>query len=493
MPEKVIPGLKLLLRWRANVAQFAFDHFGFVPDAWQLEVFQAWDRGDKRIAMAACKGPGKTAVLAILMWQFLFTRRQSKVGATSISGDNLQDCLWAELAKWQLRSPMLMAAFEWQKTRIVAKDLPEAHFATARKWSKEADATAQADTLAGLHADYILFVIDECGGVPDSVAVSAEACLSGGKESRMLIAGNTTQCEGPLWRACGSEKHLWTTVHITGDPDDQKRSPRVSPEWARQQIAAHGAENPWVLANVFGRFPPSSSLNFIGLEFFNAAVTREAVAGIEDAFVIGVDVARFGSDESVIFFRKGLDARHWPAIRYRGIETTELAARVAQYAREYSADAVFVDGGGVGGGVVDRLRQLRVPGVIEVQFGGKSDRITFGEATAVYDNKAAEMWGHGREWMKHGALPEDNQLRKECTERRYFYNQRYGRDAIALESKEDMMKRGLESPNMADAFFLTFAWPVTASRRSGGIPGQERRTTDVQSEYDPFSNERMAA
>ena len=482
--------IRRLQSWRQSSKTFIAENFGpGLPiglDPWQAEACDAWDRGDQRIALCACKGPGKSALLAMLIWQFLSTRRQSKVAATSISGDNLRDCLWTELAKWQQYSPFLMAAFEWQKERIIARDKPDLHWAAARTWSKSADVAQQADTLAGLHADFILFVIDEAGGVPDAVSVSAEAALSTGRESRFLIAGNPTECEGPLWNACNRDKALWTVINITGDPDDPKRSRRIKVEWARQQIAQHGANNPWVLANVFGKFPPSSPNIFIPRQLVMEARKRQAVAHMHDAFTIAVDVARFGDDEAVITFKKGLDMRTHPAIRLRNLDNMQLAARVADEAIHYQADAVFVDGGGNGGGVVDRLFQLNIRNVIEVQFGGKSDRIEYQGDTAVYDNKSAEMWGRGRTWLKHGAIEDSDELENEMCQRQYFYNQRYGRDAIALESKEDMKKRGLASPSWADSVFLHFAYPVQKTVTAGRDHAEYMLPAVVQHDYDPY-------
>lgn len=476
--------------WRKKSAVFIADNFSAgLPDGldpWQVECCDAWDRGDIRIALCACKGPGKSAILAMLIWQFLATRKQSKVAATSISGDNLRDCLWTELAKWQQFSPFLLSTFEWQKERIIAKDKPDLHWASARTWSKSADIAQQADTLAGLHADYILFVIDESGGVPDAVAVSAEAALASGKESRFLIAGNPTECQGPLWNACNRDRALWTVINITGDPDDPKRSRRINVEWARQQIASHGANNPWVLANVFGKFPPSSPNTFISGEDVRAARKRPAAATMHDPLIIGVDVARFGNDEAVIAFRKGNDARTHPAVTFRNIDNMALASHVAQYAAYFNADAVFVDGGGNGGGVVDRLFQMNVKNVFEVQFGGKSDRVTFDGDTAVYDNKAAEMWGRMKTAMKHLAIEDIEVLEGELSNRRYHYNQRYGRDAIALESKDDMKKRGLPSPSRADALALTYAYPVQANPLAGRENAGHMTPAAVVHEYDPF-------
>lgn len=166
-----------------------------------------------------------------------------------------------------------------------------------------------------------------------------------------------------------------------------------------------------------------------------------------------------------------------------------LAGLVAAAYQEHRADAVFVDGGGVGGGVVDRLRQLGVP-VVDVQFGAKSDN-NYGavETGVVYANKRAEIWGSLREWLAIGAIPDDAQLTAELTGPQYGFVEREGGSAILLEAKKDMKSRGLASPDLADALALTFAYPVVPKRHRGD-PAPEAL---IVTEYDPFNHEEAFA
>src|SRR5947208_314137 len=224
--------IDLLRAWKLDPRRFVREVFGVVPDGWQDEVLAAFPR-NQRLAMKACKGPGKTAVLAWLAWNFLATRPGAKMAATSITGENLADNLWAEMAKWQARDRFLRSGFEWTKSRIFAREAPETWFMSARSFARTADRSMQGDTLAGLHADCVMFILDEAGGIPDAVMASAEAALSSCKEGHIVQAGNPTHLEGPLWRACTSERRLWYVAEITGDPDDPRRSTRVRPEWAR--------------------------------------------------------------------------------------------------------------------------------------------------------------------------------------------------------------------------------------------------------------------
>lgn len=160
-----------------------------------------------------------------------------------------------------------------------------------------------------------------------------------------------------------------------------------------------------------------------------------------------------------------------------------VAARVAEAYLHYRADAVFVDGGGVGGGVVDRLRQLHVP-VHDIQFGAKSDsNIGFSESGLKYANKRAEMWGSVKEWLRVGCIPDEPELIAELTGPEYAFNTR---DEIQLETKDSMKKRGVASPNIADALVLTFAYPVVPRMANDPPAG-------IVSEYDPFNLAEAAA
>lgn len=483
--------IEQLARWRNSVSSFAYDLFGFVPDPWQQEAFDAWDRGDQRIALQACKGPGKTAVLAIFVWHFLATREHPKVAATSITGDNLDDCLWPELSKWQQKSPLLLKTFEWTKTRITCRDHPETWWCSARTWSRTADKDTQGNTLAGLHADFMLFVLDETGGMPEAIMAAAEAALSTGIECRILQAGNPIQAQGPLWIAARRDRRLWTVIEITGDPDAPNRSSRISIEWAKQMIESYGRDNPWVMATVLGRFPSASPMVFIPEYLVEAAAAadREGQAQRFDPLVMGVDVARYGLDKSVIRFRKGRDARTHPPIKLRNLDNIQLAARVAIESREVQADAVFVDGG-AGAGVIDALRHMKVPNVYEIHFGGSADNIPSTEnATPRYANKATEMYGIAKDWLKTGAIDNDPELKIDLMSRHYALKVIGGREHFILEPKDHFIARGFASPDDGDAFVLTFALPIAPNRNAGfaGAEAIRGNQNQAQTEYDPFN------
>jgi len=455
----VIASSAELAAWTEDPGRFVREQFGVVPDRWQDEVLAAFPR-HQRLAMKACKGPGKTAVEAWLAWNFLATRAHPKIAATSITADNLADNLWAEMAKWQAKSPMLSAQFTWTKSRIFNRAAPETWWMSARTWNRTADRHQQGITLAGLHADHILFILDESGGIPDAVMAAAEASLASCVEGHIVQAGNPTHLEGPLWRACTGERRLWHVTEITADPADPRRSTRVSAEWARQQIEKYGRDNPWVLINVFGRFPPGALNTLIGPDECREA-TRRAwgegdIAGAPR--IIGVDVARFGDDASVIFQRQGLLA--FPPQKFRNVDGTYGAGVVARTWRDWDADAVFIDDtGGFGSSWIDNLQRLgRAP--IGVHFAGRA-------ADPRYDNKRTEMYFQAIDWIRQGgALPPgapSAELIAALSQTTYGFRG----DRLLLEPKEQVKARLGYSPDDADAFVLTFAQPVAARGWAG--------------------------
>lgn len=470
------PAASKLALWRAEPIQYVRQVLHAEPDAWQCDVLMAAARDPRvnpqrlrRLALKASKGPGKSTVLAWIGWWFTTTRPHPKVVATSVTGDNLKDNLWTELAKWQARSELLKARFTWHAERIVCNDHPETWWMSARSWPQSADATKQADALAGVHADFVLFLVDESGGIPDPVVATAEAALANaddekGTEALLIQAGNPTETQGPLYRACTRERHLWWVMEISGDPDDPKRAPRVSVQWAREQIQKYGRDNPWVLVNVFGQFPPGQSNTLVGVEEAGAAARRIIPpAEIENApRILGVDVARFGDDRSCFFLRQGKVAFR-PKV-FRNLDLMALADQVALSIERANPDAVFVDQTGLGAGVVDRLRQLGHV-IVGVEFGGKA-------ADAHFLNKRSEMWWLMADWVKAGAsIPDDGELISELTSPTYKFD---SAGKLALESKAELKARGLPSPDKADALAVTFAAPVAPKRLT--LPGHAPRS-----------------
>lgn len=464
--------------WREHPDIFVREVFKVTPDPWQDEILKAFPH-NQRIAMCASKGPGKSCLLAWLAWNFLLTRSHPKIAATSISGDNLRDGLWAEMSKWMQVSPLLKAEFVWQKERIFRKAYPETWWMSARTWAKSADQNTLGNTLAGLHADYIFFILDESGGLPDAIMASAEAALSSCKEGHIVQAGNPTHLEGPLYRACKTaERRLWKICEITSDPDDPQRSPRVSKQWANEQIEKYGKDNPWVIVNVYGRFPPHSFDALIGPDEIDAATVRRYKVGEFSSHpcILGIDVARYGDDSSVIFHRQGLMA--FQPAQYRNLDGTQGAEYVVRKWNEIDADACFIDNsGGFGSSWIDNLLRLgKSP--IGISFSQKS-------SDSKYHNKRTEMAFNLIEWIKRGGvLPEIKELKDALIATTYTFKG----EQLILEPKEDIkIKLHGVSPDHMDALMLTFAMPVERAPRDLYAVNKQVHQVD----YNPFSRENV--
>lgn len=478
----MLPIKNKIIAWRKDPRVFVHDMFKATPDPWQSEDLEALPHHN-RMAWKACKGPGKTAFLAWAAWWYLTCFPRPKIAATSISADNLADNLWSEMATWRSKSPFLQSMFEWTKTRIFHKEHPEDWWMSARTWPKSADASQQANTLAGLHAEYLLFILDEAGGIPDTVMAAAEAGLANdhsGTKCKILMAGNPTHLEGPLWRASTSERDMWKLREITADPNDPMRTPRVSITWAKEQINKYGADNPFVLVNVFGKFPPSSINSLIGPDQVSESMRRAYKENIYSHMQrrLGVDVALHGDDRTVLFPRQGLMT--FKPVVMRTSEPADIAARVLMARDKFKQEIDFVDAsGGWGSGVISHLNASEISNgsVHGIQFSGKA-------INESYFNKRAEIWFEMAEWIKKGGrLPNIPELAKELTAPTYTLKN--GR--FLLEPKEQIKARLGFSPDMADALALTFSLPdLPASPNLPGIMANKDERGRTLHEYDPL-------
>lgn len=455
------------------------------PDTWQTDILSAIRDGlltpgqAIQIAIASGHGPGKSALVAWLILWAVTTMPDTRGVVTANTETQLRTKTWAEVAKWH-RLSLWQHWFELTATAIFSRDA--AHEKTWRidaiPWSER-----NTEAFAGLHnaGRRILVLFDEASAIPDIIWETTEGALTDTDTQIIwLVAGNPTRNTGRFRECFGRFRHRWINRQV-----DSRTARLTNKAQIDQWVADYGEDSDFVRVRVRGVFPRAGSMQFIAAELVEAAMSdeRNPDVTIWDPLTMGVDVARFGDDQTVIRIRRGRDARTIAPIKLRGANTMTVAAKVAELAEHYRPDAIFVDGTGVGGGVVDRLRQLHYP-VIEVQFGGKPDRSQVGqEGAVVYANKAAEMWGLMRDWLRGGMLEYDPELLGDLTGREYGYVARDGRDAIALEKKDDMKKRGLASPDNADALALTFAYPVEKSDHAAALRGSPRH----QSAHDPFA------
>lgn len=462
--------------WRHNVAQFAWDNFKFVPDRWQKEffdVFPSQDAKKKRIALQACAGPGKTAVLAIAGLNALscYGRKNEhpKGAAVSVTGDNLKDNLWPEFQVWMQRSEYLRREFVWTHKRIHARQHPETWFISARSWSKSASPEEQGRTLSGLHARFVIVLIDESGDIPPPVLRAAEQALGNVEWGKIVQAGNPTSHHGMLYEAATKLADQWYPISITGDPDDPNRSPRVDIEWARQQIMEHGRDNPWVMSFILGKFPPSAVNSLLGPDEVDAAMRRSLAP---EAFNwsqkrLGVDCARFGDDRTVIYPRQGLFVGN--PREMRNARGHAIAAQVAAAKMKWGSELEFVDDtGGWGAGTIDALHLAGISAI----------PVNFSEAASDphYYNRRSEMHWLLAQAVKNGLwLPKRPGLKKELVTPVYWFE----KGKIRVEEKEQIKKRLKFSPDEADALAMTFYLP--------DMPG----AMDVKDDADTLAIKRL--
>jgi hypothetical protein len=492
-----------------ELAEFSSDPLGFVlfsfpwgeegteladsngPGPWQVDILEALGQGlitvaeAIQLAVSSGHGIGKSALVAwIILWA-IATYEDTRGVVTANTENQLKTKTWVELAKW-FRLFIGRHLFEMTATAIFSRD-PE-HDRTWRidmvPWSER-----NTEAFAGLHnkGKRILVVFDEGSAIPDIIWEVTEGALTDtGTQIIWCVFGNPTRNKG-RFREChdgGRFAHRWRSWKI-----DSRTVEITDKNQIQKWVADYGEDSDFVRIRVRGEFPRVDAESFIPYELAKLAVNRE-LPPQGGPIIIGVDVGRFGDDPSVIYPRRGRDAASFGIEILPGADTMHTAARVAATFLRLHAVVCMVDEGGVGGGVVDRLRMLRIP-VIGVDFGSKPDGTNVDDGSK-YANKRAEIWGALRTWLSGGSIPEimtgdKINLVDELTGPTYQLNKA---EAIQLEAKAEMRRRGVPSPNVADALACTFAYPHYAIEEPlTTLAGMDQPT--VAPDYDPFEKERM--
>lgn len=466
------------------------------PDPWQTEILQAIATGlltpgeAIQIATASGHGIGKSALVAwIILWAFM-TAPDTRGVVTANTETQLKTKTWSELGKWFNLCFFAREHFNLTATALLSKDVTR-----ERTWRIDMVPWSEKNTeaFAGLHnkGKRLLLVMDEASAIPDIIWETAEGALTDSDTEIMwLVFGNPTRNSGRFKECFGEGLHakFWNSRQI-----DSRTVAITNKRRLQQWIETYGEDSDFVRIRVLGQFPRVGMMEFFSASEIEAAIKREVNVSRTDPLALGVDVARYGANNSVIFPRKGRDARTFEPKIFNGIPTTELAQRVFDAFQEFRPDGIFIDGGGVGGGVVDNVREKRLF-CYDIQFGGKDDvgGAPWGIQGEKYANKRAAMYGAARQWIKTGALPDGERgqrLKRVMLCINYTFDKK---DQILLESKEQIME---DNPDIdldeLDAFVLTFAYPLASSVFAGGTH-HERQST-VESEWDPFSAERMAS
>ena len=470
------------------------------PDAWQRGILtQIRDNLNEnpykpvRIAIASGHGCGKSGLVSWITLWAMATRSDTRGVITANTEPQLRTKTWPEISKWH----RLFIGSHWfhlTATSIYSAD--EKHDRTWRTDGIPWSATS-TENFAGLHnqGKRVLLLFDEASSIDDVIWEVAEGALTDAQtEILWMVCGNPTRNTGRFRECWGRFRDRWSRHQVDSRTAKLTNKAEID-EW----IKAYGDDSDFVRVRVKGEFPRGGSMQFIPSDLVEAAMSteREVIPTELDPLILGVDVARFGSDMSVLYLRRGRDARSILPLKLRGVSTVTLAQHISQWHEMYRPDAIFIDEGGVGGGVVDHCVFLGLP-VIGVQFGGKADRMAARTQTgaAAYANKRSEMWGSLRDWLRGGALPDDPELKADLTGVEYGYRMMEGVDAIQLERKQDMRKRGLASTDISDALALTFAFPVEKRDHTQDIADLAMgrgRGGSMEVNYDPYQAARDAA
>lgn len=428
---------KTLRRWKTSPIAFVTEAFGGPTlEPWQAEALRIIGERD-RLSIRAGHGVGKTTFEAWCALWYLCTHYPCKVAIVANTEKQLTDAMWSELRSWVRRMPPDLAAeFDISSERVTLKTSPES-FITARTAPPE-----KPEALQGLHSEHMLFIIDEASGVIDKFfEVSLGALSTPGAKS--ILCGNPTRSTGFFYDTHHGLRHRWATMRVNCEDVPRARG------HIEDIIAKFGKDSNAYRVRVLGEFPNTEDDAVIPLHLCEAAVIRQ-VETTQFKPVWGLDVARFGDDQTALCKRRGNTVTE-PIKCWRGKDTMQTAGLIVDEWRQTDErdrpSAILVDVIGLGAGVVDRLRELGLPcrGINVGEAASASDR---------YMRLRDEAWFKAREWLMAGdcKLPDDQALIAELTAPHYRIE---SSGKIKVESKDDLKKRGLNSPDLADAFILT--------------------------------------
>ena len=430
-------------KWQREVLQDLADHIKQNNGKVDFDTF--------RMATGSGRGIGKSALVSWLVIWMLSTRIGSTTIVSANSEAQLRSVTWAEITKW-LSMSLQSHWFEVSATRVMpAKWLTELverdlkmgtryWGVEGRLWSAEnPDAYAGVHNFAG-----VLLVFDEASGIDDNIWSVAAGFFTENTPNRFWLAfSNPRRNTGYFYETFHSKRDFWRTKTV-----DARTVEGTDKAVYQQIIDEYGPDSSQAHVEVYGEFPNASDDQFIGVNTVTEAMARPRMKDQTAPIIIGVDPARFGADSTVIAVRQGRDIVE--IRRYKGDDTMETVGRVIDIIEEYKPAMVVIDEGGLGAGIVDRLKEQKYK-IRGVNFGNKAKN------PLMWGNKRAEMWGDMREWLKTAAIPTDRYLKSDLISPLMKPD---SKGSIFLESKKDMRSRGLSSPDAADAIAVTFAFAV---------------------------------
>lgn len=437
------PFLDFVALYRPDPVRFVREVLGMEPDPIQAEIMQAVARGDRYIAVRSGHGVGKTTTASWIVIWYILTRIPFKVVLTSQSAPQLFDALYVELKMWIGKLPApLQSLLIVLSDRIELAQAPSEGFVTAK--------TSRADSpeaMAGVHSANVLLIGDEASGIPEQVFEAAGGSMAGDNR-QMLLMGNPLRSSGYFYDAFHKMAARWTTFKIS-----RLESPRPGgAQYAEEQAEKYGLDSNVYRVRVLGEFPLADNDTVIPVELVELAMVRD-VKPINAKPIWGVDVAYQGDDASALAKRCGNilteKIRKWyktDTMQTTGIIKLEWDATPT----EHRPVEILVDSIGYGAGVANRLAEMGLP----------ARGINVSENPAIknqYINLRTELWFKAREWFmaRDCSIPRDDELLADLVSVKYLPPVSQGK--IPLETKDQTKKRIKRSPDIGDAFVLTFA------------------------------------
>ncbi len=437
MQKEIQDSLKI---WRKDPVAFVKAVFGVTPSGWQEKALKKITVRHK-LAIRSGHGVGKTAYLAWVILWWLCTRHPAKVACTAPTSHQLKDILWAEVAKWHQKMPIVLRdMITISSERIEVKGL--GNFAVARTARRD-----QPEAFQGFHSENMLFIVDEASGVEEAIFEAGQGAMSS-KGAKTIMTGNPTRRSGTFYDAFHSARKFWQVMQVSCHDAD-----RVDQAYLNEMIEKYGKESNIYRVRVLGDFPTSEDDVVIPLELIESAIHRDVERTGEASVIWGLDVARFGEDRSALAKRQGNTLTD-PIKSWRGKDLMQLCGLIkAEYDQTnepYKPAMICVDVIGLGAGVVDRLKELGLPihGVNVAECPSVGER---------YHKLKDELWFAMREWFegRDVKMPEDDDLIAELSTPKYDIT---SQGKLKIESKNEIKSRGAKSPDLAEALMLTFAW-----------------------------------
>lgn len=462
--------MKLQRRYRADPVAFAEEILRFYPDDNQRPVMRDMANCN-RVSVRSGQGVGKTAMTAATILWFLTVFPYARVVCTAPTRQQLNDVLWSEIDKWRSNSPLLNSILHWTKTYVYMTGFEKRWYAVART-------ATRPENMQGYHEENMLFVVDEASGVAEPIMEAILGTLSGAN-NKLLMCGNPTQTSGTFYDSHMRDRGVYRTYRISA-----RDCPRTDKEHIASLERKYGKYSNFVRVRVDGEFPTQEDDVFIPLELLERSVRADWTLRGPVKIDIAVDVARYGDDKTVIGYK--VNERAYIHEKTRGRDLMSTADHIIQLAFELikrydyrDVICVRVDDSGVGGGVTDRLNQIkrREPSrfswleVAPVMFGRKIKHAYYDDSTtymfAVVKDMLSIADGQGAPKPLDLVLPDDEDLIAQLSMRKYEMTER---SKLRVESKDEVKKRLGVSPDEADCLLLLCV-PIRLKKRTGSHVG----------------------